>query len=116
MIRGGLVVLLAATTLSADQAVLNRAYPASLHGGPYMFNYYLPPAPSSTPWAPCWSADGKWIAVAMQGSIWRVDPLDGSARELTRTGGYASSPAISPDGKWLVYSVDDHGKRIQELE
>ena len=24
-------------------------YPASKHGGTYMYNYYLPPAPSTTP-------------------------------------------------------------------
>ena len=38
-------------------------YPASKHGGTYMFNYYIPPAPSTTPWAPTWSPDGRWIAV-----------------------------------------------------
>ncbi len=27
-------------------------YPAVRHGGNYMHNYYLPPTPSSTPWAP----------------------------------------------------------------
>ena len=31
------------------------AYPVSKHGGTYMFNYYLPPAPSTTPWWPSWS-------------------------------------------------------------
>ena len=51
-------------------------YPASKHGGTYMFNYYLPPAPSASAWAPAWSPDGKWIAVAMQGSIWKVEPAD----------------------------------------
>jgi hypothetical protein len=39
-------------------------YPASRHGGNYMFNYYFPPYAASTPWAPDWSPDGKWIAVA----------------------------------------------------
>src|SRR6185503_20464194 len=52
-------------------------YPASKHGANYMFNYYLPPAPSTTPWAPAWSPDGDWIAVAMYGSIWKVDPRTG---------------------------------------
>ena len=49
----------------------------------YMHNYYFPPAPSSTPWAPAWSPDGKSIAVAMSGSIWRSTPPSGSAEELT---------------------------------
>ena len=37
------------------QAQMRRAYPASRHGGNYMHNFYFPPAPSSTPWAPDWS-------------------------------------------------------------
>lgn len=49
-------------------------YPVSKHGDSYMWNYYFPPSPSSTPWAPAWAGDGKSIAVAMQGSIWKVDP------------------------------------------
>jgi len=88
-------------------------YPAARHGGRYMHNYYIPPAPSTTPWAPAWAPDGKWIAVAMQGSIWRVDPATGEAWELTYDRKYHSSPAISPDGKWLVYTADDDGRTIQ---
>ena len=65
------------------------AYPAVGHGGNYMHNYYFPPAPSSTPWAPAWAPDGKSIAVALSGSIWRVDPETGIADELT------SGPGIS---------------------
>ena len=38
-------------------------YPAARHGGNYMHNYYFPPAPSATPWAPAWSPDGEWIAI-----------------------------------------------------
>ncbi len=89
------------------------AYPAAKHGGNYMFNYYLPPAPSSTPWAPAWSADGKWIAVAMHGSIWKIDPAAGIATELTYGPKYHSSPALSPDGEWLIYTADDDAKSIQ---
>ena len=44
-------------------------YAAAKHGGNYMHNFYFPPAPSSKPWAPDWSPDGEWIAVAMSGSI-----------------------------------------------
>ena len=88
-------------------------YPAAKQGGNYMFNYYLPPAPSTTPWAPVWSPDGKWIAVAMYGSIWRIDPKTATATELTYSSKYHSSPAISPDGEWLVYSADDDGRSIQ---
>jgi len=74
-------------------------YPASKHGDSYMWNYYFPPSPSSTPWAPAWAPDGKSIVVAMQGSIWKVDPENGSAVELSYGTKYNSSPAWSPDGK-----------------
>ncbi|PYT26701.1 MAG: hypothetical protein DMG57_20670 [Acidobacteria bacterium] len=88
-------------------------YPASKHGENYMFNFYFPPAPSSTPWAPAWSPDGKWIAVAMEGSIWKIDPATGSATEVTYNRKYHSSPTWSPDGKWIVYTADDDTKSIQ---
>src|SRR5688500_2414757 len=78
-----------------------------------MFNYYLPPAPSASAWAPAWSPDGKWIAVAMQGSIWKVDPATGTAFEVSYGPKYHSSPTWSPDGKWIVYTADDDGSTIQ---
>lgn len=88
-------------------------YPGAKQGGNYMHNYYFPPAPSSTPWAPDWAPDGKSIAVAMSGSIWSVDVQTGEARELTYGDTYHSSPDWSPDGKWLVYTADDNGRKIQ---
>ena len=87
-------------------------YPAAKQGF-YMHNYYLAPAPSSTPWAPAWSPDGSRIAVAMDGSIWIVDPPTGDARELTYSRKYHSMPAWSPDGRWIVYVADDGGGTIQ---
>jgi TolB protein len=93
--------------------VAPEAYPAVKHGTLYMYSYYIPPAPGSTPWAPCWSPDGKSIAVGMQGSIWRIDPQTGSAVELTNSAGYAASPDWSPDGKWIVYTADYAGKKVQ---
>jgi Tol biopolymer transport system component len=100
---------LATATIDAQDGT----YPASKHGGNYMHNFYFPPAPSSTPWAPDWSPDGKWIAVGMSGSIWKVDPSTGRAWELTYNEKYHSLPDISPDGKWLVYTADDGGTTIQ---
>ena len=87
-------------------------YPAARHGGNYMHNYYFPPAPSSTPWAPAWSPDGESLAVALSGSIWRVDPGTGAAEEMTSGPGYHSLPAWSPDGRFLVHTVDRNGQNI----
>jgi TolB protein len=89
-------------------------YPASQHGGNYMQNFYFPPAPSSTPWAPSWAPDGRWLAVSMSGSIWRVAPDTGIAEELTYSpDAYHSSPDWSPDGRWIVYTADYDGERVQ---
>ena len=102
-------------TIAVD-GVLAQAgrYPASRHGGNYMHNFYFPPSPSSTPWAPSWAPDGESIAVAMSGSIWRVDPDTGIANELTYSpDAYHSSPDWSPDGQWIVYTADYDGERVQ---
>lgn len=81
--------------------------------GQYTYNYYYPPAPGTTPWAPAWAPDGKRITVAMQGSLWNVDPATGTATEIVYGRRYASSPSWSPDGKWIVYTADDNGKDTQ---
>ncbi len=110
MVRFWLLAILPGLCLAQTQRL--TGYPAAKQGGQYMHNFYLPPAPSTTPWAPAWSPDGKWIAVAMYGSIWRVDPATGIATELTYSGKYHSSPVFSPDGKWLVYTADDDTRSV----
>jgi Tol biopolymer transport system component len=87
-------------------------YRAAKTGGNYMINYYLPPAPSSYPWWPCWSPDGKWIAFSMQGSIWKIAVGSSVAYELTHDQYYDSSPSWSPDGNWIVYTADAGGRSI----
>jgi TolB protein len=97
----------------AEVSAQGRFYPSARSGGNYMHNFYFPPSPSSTPWAPDWSPDGEWIAVAMQGSIWKLRPEDGIAYELTYNEAYHSSPDWSPDGKWIIYTADYDHQRIQ---
>ena len=104
------LLVLAGPVFKAQRA---RSYPSSGHGGNYMFNFYFPPAPSSTPWAPDWSPGGSLIAVAMSGSIWTVDPDTGRSEEVTYSEKYHSSPDWSPDGRWIVYTADDGGQTIQ---
>ena len=91
---------------------LFEGYPGARAGGGYMENFYLPPAPSSTPWYPAWRPDGKHIAVAMHGTIWSVEIATGAATQMAAGSKYYSSPNYSPDGRWLVYSADDHGASI----
>ena len=104
------LLLVLATRPAAAQA---GRYPASRHGGNYMFNFYFPPSPSSTPWVPAWAPDGRAVAVAMAGSIWRVDLASGAADELTYGPTYHSSPDWSPDGRWIVYTADHDGGAVQ---
>ena len=93
--------------------VAAQAYPAAKSGGNYMHAFYLPPAPSATPWAPAWAPDGLSVALSMQGSIWEVEVETGIARQLTSGRGYHSSPNFSPDGRWLIYTADYDNKTIQ---
>ena len=48
----------------------------------------------------------------MHGSIWSVDIKSGLAVELVTGPKYYSSPNYSPDGRWLIYTADDHGRSI----
>lgn len=115
MRRAAVIGLVACSLLFASELIGQQArpYPASKHGANYMHAYYFSPAPSSTPWAPSWSPDGKWIAVAMSGSIWKVDPATGIAHELTHSSTYHSAPDWSPDGRWIIYTADNGGEAIQ---
>ncbi|MDC1436301.1 CehA/McbA family metallohydrolase [Gammaproteobacteria bacterium] len=105
-----IATLLLSSTLQAQPSPF---YSAALSGGNYMHNFYFPPSPSSTPWAPDWAPDGESLAVAMQGSIWEVDPDTGNAYELTYNEAYHSSPDWSPDGRWIIYTADYDHQRIQ---
>ncbi len=96
---------------SAGDVVAFEPYPGAGTGGNYMHNYYLPPV-ASTPWRPCFSPDGEWIAFSMAGSIWKIRVGEDVAYELTANSTYDSSPAWSPDGRWIAYTADDRYRSI----
>lgn len=110
--RGYLTAILFSLVMAAP-VMADWVRPESLHGGSYMFNYYLPPFAASSPWSPAWSPDQKWVAVGMSGSIWKVNSESGEAFELTHDATYHSSPTWSPDGKWIVYMAASEEGNIQ---
>ena len=95
----------------AEDIEVFAPYPAALTGGNYMHNYYLPPL-ATTPWRPCFSPDGEWIAFSMAGSIWKIRVGDDVAHELTSNPTYDSSPVWSPDGRWIAYTADEGYRSI----
>ena len=105
-----LLALLLAGGVAAAQSI---EFPAMKYHDNYMLGYYLSRAPTTTPWGPCWSPDGKWVAFSMYGSIWKVNVETNEAFELTHGSKLHSSPAWSPDGKWIVYTAEDHWRSIQ---
>src|SRR5215472_3612938 len=71
----------------------------------YVPECYLPQT-TNGPNYPTWSPDGKELAFAMKGSIWRVKLGEPVAYELTSERSYDSHPAWSPDGRWIVYTAE----------
>jgi Tol biopolymer transport system component len=67
---------------------------------------HLLPEVSTGPFDPSWSPDGKWIAVAMHGDIWKVPVEGGLAVALTKGPAYHFEPAWSPDGRYVAFSED----------
>ncbi|MBI5833441.1 MAG: PD40 domain-containing protein [Armatimonadetes bacterium] len=92
--------------------------------------------PGRLPTFPCWSPDGRWLYFASAPRLWpttRFMPIEEQARvryDIQRaaydpatsafgqpetvvaardTGGSALEPRISPDGRWLVFSLTDSG-------
>jgi Tol biopolymer transport system component len=94
----------------------SQPYPNARTGENYMHNYLLPPAASSSPWWPTWAPDGRSIAFAMDGALWRMQVAggrgDGVAEAILQEKEYLSSPEWSPDGRFLAYTADDGGKSI----
>ena len=86
-----------------DRASVLR-YP-SLRGNIRGELHMLPPV-STGPMSPAWSPDGRWIAFAMAGDIWRIPAAGGTAEELTQGPWYHFEPSWSPDGSRIAMSVE----------
>ena len=69
-------------------------------------DFHLLPAISSGPLDPDWSPDGREIAFAMRGDIWRVARDGGTSTALTAGPWYHSEPAWSPDGQRIALTID----------
>ncbi|MBL8290975.1 MAG: CehA/McbA family metallohydrolase [Bryobacterales bacterium] len=82
-----------------------RVFSRIFTGEPYTIECYLPQI-TNGPNFPTWSPDGKQIAFAMKGSIWRMTLGEHTAHQLTSGTGYDSMPAWSPDGNFIVYTND----------
>ncbi|HEV2365825.1 MAG TPA: S9 family peptidase [Caulobacteraceae bacterium] len=48
-------------------------------------------------------------------SLWRIDLEAGAARRLTRKGGGAASPRMSPDGAFLYYLASREGAKVAQI-
>ncbi len=105
MLRLLILVLLTASTLGAQWT--NR-YPRNAGFGHqvYLEGYELP----ILAWGPgdaAPSPDGRSIAVAHGGWLWRLDIASGVAQRVTSSGGVDSRPAWSADGRHLAFVRDD---------
>ena len=78
---------------------------ASLRGNIRAELHMLPPV-STGPMSPAWSPDGRWIAFAMMGDIWRIPAEGGVAEQLTSGPRHHFEPSWSPDGDRMAMTVE----------
>ena len=100
--------LVALTRSSAEAQEPERASVlrySSLNGNIRGELHMLPPV-STGPMSPAWSPDGRWIAFAMAGDIWRIPAVGGTAEQLTQGPWYHFEPSWSPDGSRIAMTVE----------
>ena len=95
--------LVSAVLLLLLLLVVHSAAPAQTR-----VEFHMLPPVSTGPMNPTWSPDGRWIAFAMRGDIWKVPTEGGEAIALTRGPAYHFEPSWSPDGTRLalVYEIE----------
>src|SRR5207249_5512814 len=97
-------VLLAANGWAQIPTAYQSIMPTAA-GQMYMESIYLPSV-TTGPVAPTWSPDGREIAFALHGSLWKVPAEGGEAVEITSGPGYDSEPQWSADGRRIVFTRD----------
>ncbi len=55
--------------------------------------------------------EANWDENAYETEIWIGDAASGTSRQLTNAKKSSSQPAWSPDGDWVAFESDRHGKR-----
>ncbi len=82
----------------------------------YWRELYMPQL-SSGPSAADFTPDGKAVVYSMAGSLWLQQLDSDTARELTAGPGYDYQPDVSPDGRHVVFTRQDHDAlELVELE
>jgi len=102
--------LLACATHAQIPTAYRKAVGSSA-GQMYLESMYLPSVTRGA-WSPAWSPNGREIAFAMHGSLWKVPAQGGEAVQLTSGSDYDSEPAWSPDGRRIAFTRDN-GKAME---
>lgn len=61
---------------------------------------------------PSWAPDGKVVYALNFGDnfdLYLFDPREGTSKQLTANSGYNNFPAVSPDGRYIVFNSDRSG-------
>jgi Tol biopolymer transport system component len=75
--------------------------------------------PSGDTWGISWTADGKIVYISDQTGdteIWLIDSDGGNARPLTNDRIFKTSPVVSPDGRYIVYTSSSAGGELVRID